>query len=76
MAKEKEKENLFLQNAEGKSFYEFDAREIKDFIKLFDVKRNKLDKRNEQFNEKVDENVPNETSANDSNAGETNDGHT
>ncbi|PHU13766.1 hypothetical protein BC332_14971 [Capsicum chinense] len=68
MAEKEEMQNLFNQLAEGISIYELDARETKGLVKPFDVKQSKLGKRKKQFNEQVDENVPNKTRANDNNA--------
>ncbi|KAF3649517.1 hypothetical protein FXO38_04203 [Capsicum annuum] len=75
MAEGTEKREPLLANCLGKSLYKFDARETRDLLKLFDIKRSKLVKRKEQFNEPVDENVPNETGDNERNLGEENDGH-
>ncbi|KAF3634833.1 hypothetical protein CQW23_13882 [Capsicum baccatum] len=68
-------ENPFNQLVKGKNIYEFDARQTKGLLKLFDFKRIKLDKRKKYFNEQIDKNVPNEAGVNESNAGEENDGH-
>ncbi|MCE2055052.1 hypothetical protein HAX54_041837 [Datura stramonium] len=72
---EKEMVNLFNQLVEGKSINEFDVREIKGLLKLLAVMQTKLDERKKQLNKHVDENVANDTGANDSNVSEENFGH-
>ncbi|KAH0660651.1 hypothetical protein KY285_027509 [Solanum tuberosum] len=71
----KEMENLFNQLAWGNSIQELDARETKGLLKLFEAKHTKLNERKTKLNERVDENVLNQTGANDSNVGEENDGN-
>ncbi|KAH0681661.1 hypothetical protein KY289_019413 [Solanum tuberosum] len=76
MAEEKEIRNLFNQILEGKrSFDELDARKCRRLLELVADIRTKLDKRKRQLIEHGDKNVANETSANDNNAREENDGH-
>ncbi|KAH0741247.1 hypothetical protein KY290_034290 [Solanum tuberosum] len=76
MAEEKEM-NLFKQLVGGKSINEFDAREIRSLLNLFDVLRTKLDERKKQLNKHEDEKVATETDANDNNdnGGEENGAH-
>lgn len=47
MVEDKEMENHFNQLAMEKSIYEFNARETKGLLKLFDIKLSTLDKRKE-----------------------------
>ncbi|KAK6786111.1 hypothetical protein RDI58_014636 [Solanum bulbocastanum] len=68
-------ENLFNQLAWGKSIQELDARETKGLLRLFEAKQTKLNERKTKLNKHVDENVLNQTGANDRNAGEENDGN-
>ncbi|KAG5592194.1 hypothetical protein H5410_042708 [Solanum commersonii] len=76
MAEEKEM-NLFKELVWGKSINEFDAREIRSLLNLFDVLRTKLDERKKQLNKHADEKVATETDANDNsdNGGEENGVH-
>ncbi|MCD7470335.1 hypothetical protein HAX54_010105 [Datura stramonium] len=67
---EKKMELLFNEVAKGKSIYELDAKEIKGLIKLFSLKKAKVDERKKQLQEH------NQTvEANGNNAGEKADGH-
>ncbi|KAH0642684.1 hypothetical protein KY289_033658 [Solanum tuberosum] len=76
MVEEKEM-NLFKQLVGGKSINEFDAREIRSLLNLFDVLRTKLDERKKQLNKHANEKVATETVANDNNGngGEENGAH-
>ncbi|KAG5582013.1 hypothetical protein H5410_052640 [Solanum commersonii] len=67
MADENEMKNLFNPLVGGKSINEFDAREIRSLLNLFDVLRTKLDERKKQLNKHADEKVATETDANDNN---------
>ncbi|MCE3052525.1 hypothetical protein HAX54_052817 [Datura stramonium] len=67
---EKKMELLFNEVVEGKSICELDAEELKGLIKLFALKKTKVDERRKQLQE---HDQPIED--NDNNAGEKNDGH-
>lgn len=77
MAEEKEMMNLFHQLIGGKSINEFDARETRCLLNLFDILQTKLDERKKQLNKNADEKVATETNASDNNdnGGEENGAH-